>query len=42
MVVLPPDITASLTAFGSTDAINSVSRFEEVVFLLPETINKSF
>lgn len=27
---LPPDISVSLTAFGSTDAINSSSRFEEV------------
>ena len=30
MIVLPPDITTSLTVFGSNDAINNSLRFEEV------------
>ena len=32
MVVLPPDITTSLTVFGSTDVINTQSRHEEEVY----------
>lgn len=31
MVVLPPDITTSLTAFGSAEAINSLPRREQVI-----------
>jgi hypothetical protein len=30
MIVLPPDITTSLTVFGSNDAIHNSMRFEEV------------
>jgi len=31
MIVLPPDITTSLTAFGSAEAINSLPRREQVI-----------
>ncbi len=39
MIVLPPDITTSLTVFGSNDGINNSFRCEEVGIHSPCLLN---